>query len=184
MRITSGGSVGIGTSSPSQLLDVNGYIKSSGSSSGFMYPDRQNGVNYILYGNDNGYTYFYNSSVGNIARITMSNGVYLALSDSAKKKDFEASNIGLDAIMGLKPTLYRMKADDENTPKQLGFIAQEVKPLIPQAYSESGEGKDKFIGLQDRPIIAATVKAIQEIVTKYDAKISELEAKIKQLENK
>ena len=52
-------------------------------------------------------------------------------------------------------------------------IAQEVKEFIPQAYIETGEGDDKFIGLQDRPIIAALVKAIQEL----QAQITELKNK-------
>jgi hypothetical protein len=56
-----------------------------------------------------------------------------------------------------------MKEDNESIDKTLGFIAQQVKEFIPQAYVESGEGDDKFIGLQDRPIIAALVKAIQEL---------------------
>jgi len=48
--------------------------------------------------------------------------------------------------------------------KDLGFIAQQVKDFIPQEYVESGN----FIGLQDRPIIAALVKAIQELNTKFE----------------
>jgi hypothetical protein len=102
--------------------------------------------------------------------IDASSGVYVAMSDKNKKKDFEDSTIGLDAILGLKPTLYRMIDEDDSVKKQLGFIAQDVKDFIPQAYSETVDG---FIGLQDRPIIAALVKAIQE-----------LETRLKTLENK
>ena len=54
-----------------------------------------------------------------------------------------------------------MKSED-NTEKHLGFIAQEVKEFIPQAYVEN----EDFIGLSDRPIIAALVKAIQELNNK------------------
>jgi hypothetical protein len=95
------------------------------------------------------------NKVGNLNAVT---GVYTPLSDKNKKKDFEKSTIGLNAILGLKPTLYRMKDQEETETKQLGFIAQEVKEYIPQAYVE----QENFIGLQDRPIIAALVKAIQE----------------------
>ena len=94
-------------------------------------------------------------AVGSFAAAT---GIYTPLSDINKKKDFENSTIGLNAILGLKPTLYRMKSED-NTQKHLGFIAQEVKEYIPQAYVEN----EDFIGLNDRPIIAALVKAIQEL---------------------
>jgi hypothetical protein len=64
-----------------------------------------------------------------------------------------------------------MKLDDDNSPKHLGFIAQQVKDFIPQAYVES----DDMIGLSDRPIIAALVKAIQE----QQKQIEELKLKIK-----
>jgi hypothetical protein len=66
-----------------------------------------------------------------------------------------------------------MKGEDDNVDKQLGFIAQEVQHIIPQAYSETGEGEDKFIGLNYQAITATLVKAIQE-----------LEARLKTLENK
>jgi hypothetical protein len=97
-----------------------------------------------------------------------SSGAYVASSDVNKKKDFEQSIIGLDAILGLKPTLYRMKSQDESEEKQLGFIAQEVKEFIPQAYNESINGEETFIGLNYNPIIAALVKAIQELNTKFE----------------
>lgn len=98
-------------------------------------------------------------------------GTYVTVSDKNKKKDFEISNIGLNEVLKLKPTLFRMDFEDENAEKQLGFIAQEVKEAIPQAYQENGS----FIGLTDRPIIAALVKAIQE----QQQQINELKSKIK-----
>ena len=86
---------------------------------------------------------------------------------------FLVSTIGLNAILGLKPTLYKMKSENKTSDKHLGFIAQEVKEFIPQAYTESGEGEDKFIGLDYNPIVVALVKAIQEL----KAEINELKNK-------
>jgi hypothetical protein len=111
-------------------------------------------------------TWSYRGSWNKIGTLNGVSGVYTALSDINKKKDFEDSTIGLNAILSLKPTLYRMKDEDETSQKQLGFIAQEVKDFIPQAYVE----QENFIGLQDRPIIAALVKAVQE----QQAQIEEL----------
>jgi hypothetical protein len=95
---------------------------------------------------------------GNVGSFNMATGVYTPLSDINKKKDFENSTIGLNSILNLKPTLYRMKTEN-NTEKHLGFIAQEVKEFIPQAYVET---KD-LIGLDYNPIVAALVKSIQEL---------------------
>ena len=117
----------------------------------------------------------YNAAV--VSSIASATGVYTALSDANKKKDFELSTLGLDVVMGLKPTLFRMIDEEETAPLSLGFIAQDVQPLIPQAYVKQGE----FIGLQDRPFIAVLTKAIQEqqaLITTLQTQITELNAQV------
>jgi hypothetical protein len=167
MRITNCGNVLIGmTSSVSGRVSCIGLqaqneVYSRGSSSGFFWEDRSINAWGGWYTNS-GLTYMYNGS-GNASSINMSSGAYTALSDVNKKKDFETSTIGLNEILQLKPTLYRFKDAEENSQKELGFIAQEVKNYIPQAYVESNGGMGgKFIGLNDRAILAVAVKAIQE----------------------
>jgi hypothetical protein len=163
-------------------------IISCGSVAGIAWENRSGGVtttsNWYMWYNTGGTNYLYNGS-GNIASINGSTGVYTALSDASKKKDFEPSLIGLDAVLNLKPTLYRMKDAAENSTKELGFIAQEVKDVIPQAYvetnSEDANGNPyTFIGLSDRPILAAVTKAIQE----QQQMIETLQAKVAALENR
>ena len=164
MRVTSGGNVLIGTTSVSERLTVGGGIITFGTSAIVYIGARDGSVNYAWYAENASFLYFYNSGTASVtAQIARTTGVYTALSDVNKKKDFEESNIGLNEVLQLKPTLYRMKTDDESSSKDLGFIAQEVKELIPQAYSESGEGDKKFIGLNQMPLIAALTKAIQEL---------------------
>jgi hypothetical protein len=70
--------------------------------------------------------------------------------------------------------------NEENTNKHLGFIAQEVKDFIPQAYVESGEKENKFIGLNFQAITTTLVKAMQEQQTIIDGLLKRIEA----LENK
>jgi hypothetical protein len=125
-------------------------------------------------------TYYFNFNGNDRATINGSTGAYTAVSDRNKKKDFEPSSLGLAATLALKPTLFRMVTDDDSAPLQLGFIAQDVEPIIPQAYVEQDGPDGKFIGLQDRPIIAVLVKAIQEqqaIITALTARVEALEAK-------
>jgi hypothetical protein len=177
MRIASNGKILINrTTSTSDTpgekqIEINGNIFSRGSLAGYFFDDRVNASYwYGWYATGNTVVYFFNGfTQSNIGTINPSTGAYTAISDINKKKDFEESTIGLNAILGLKPTLYRMKTDKETEPKQLGFIAQQVKEFIPQAYVES----EDFIGLNDKPIIAALVKAIQEL----NAKVSALENK-------
>lgn len=175
-----GGIVTIGTTADQGgKLQVAGDIRSFGAASAFYFQDQAGSALRGWYSSGAEVRLFVEGS-GTVGYFSTTTGIYTPLSDSTKKKDFESSTIGLNAIMNLKPTLFRMKTDNESTPKTLGFVAQEVKPFIPQAYVESGDGKDKFIGLQDRPIIAALVKAVQELKAEKDA----LEARLKLIEQK
>jgi hypothetical protein len=183
--ITSGNSVLVNESSPSAAslvhnFEVNGDIMSTGSVAGLFWANRQaapsSGSDWYGWYTASGTIYLYNPAAGNIASINASTGAYTALSDAAKKKDFEPSAVGLDAILALKPTLFRMETDADDAPKQLGFIAQEVKDHIPQAYVEEQNtdavgNENTYIGLNDRPIIAALVKAVQEL----EARVAQLE---------
>ena len=174
LTLTNSGNVLIGTTTDNgQKFRVNGGIESFGSSAQIRFASRT-ASNVLVWYSTGGTTFFYNDAVGNISSINESTGIYTPLSDSSKKKDFEASTIGLNEVLQLKPTLFRMLTEDESSVKTLGFIAQEVQPFIPQAYVESGEGDNKFIGLNDRPIIAALVRAIQEL----SAELNELKSLI------
>lgn len=177
MRINGNGNVLINETTPSGAslvhnFEVNGDIMSTGGGSGLFWSNRSvaptAGANWYGWYTTGGTIYLYNPAAGNIASINAATGIYTPLSDQEKKKDFEPSTIGLEAVMALKPTLFRMKSDNDEAPKQLGFIAQEVKDHIPQAYFEQqntdATGNDTvYIGLNDRPIIAALVKAVQEL---------------------
>jgi hypothetical protein len=114
--------------------------------------------------NNYAYWFFNGGSWSNVSYLDCITGAYVALSDKNKKKNFVDSYLGLDAVLKLKPTLYNMENQKDEENKQLGFIAQDVKDIIPQAYQESGD----FIGLNYNPIIAVLTKAIQELNTKIE----------------
>jgi hypothetical protein len=160
MRITSGGQVQIKQGS-------------DGFGDGLRWINTFNNRWTFVVGGDHNLYIGFNEATRGI--FNSSTGVYTAQSDVNKKKDFEDSTIGLNAILGLKPTLYRMKTDETESSKELGFIAQEVKEFIPQAYVESGENESKFIGLNFNAIVAALVKSVQE----QQAQIEELKELIK-----
>jgi hypothetical protein len=160
-------------------------ILSTGGLAGFFFENRNGGVTASTnwYGWYSTGTIFMYNGASNISSINASTGVYTALSDINKKKDFEPSLLGLNEILKLKPTLYRMKDASNDSPKELGLIAQEVKEIIPQAYFENTSldavGKEStFIGLNDRAIVTTLVKAVQEqqtIINDLKARITALE---------
>jgi hypothetical protein len=175
MRITSEGTVlvnqtSLSAASAGQKMQIATDVLSTGSLAGYFWENRSGGVtsssNWYGWYTSAGTIFLYNGSA-NAASINPTTGIYTPLSDVNKKKDFEDSTIGLNAILGLKPTLYRMKSEN-GTEKHLGFIAQEVKEFIPQAYIQTKGEKEDFIGIDDRPIIAALVKGMQELKQELD----------------
>jgi hypothetical protein len=166
MRIDSSGNLLVGTTSSTAHLTLKQSSNNYGGGFALVRQDttdnwqfRVDGSSTLLFG--------YNSS--DRGSFNSGTGAYTALSDKNKKKDFEDSTIGLSAVMQLKPTLYRMIDEEETSDKHLGFIAQEVKEVIPPAYVELGDEDNKFIGLDYQPIVAVLVKAIQELKAEFDA---------------
>jgi len=180
MRIKSGGVVLVNQTSISAAaagtkMQINSDILSTGASAGYFWENRSGGVttNSNWYGwYTTGGTIFLYNGAGNIGNFNSSTGNYTATSDINRKKDIELyDKSGLKAILGLKPKLYRMKTEDETVEKHLGFIAQDVKDFIPEAYVETiAEEKDGgvHIGLDYQAITVNLVKAIQELKAELD----------------
>ena len=99
-------------------------------------------------------------------------------SDRRLKENITPIVYGLNEILQLNPVSFDWK-NDNNKNKQFGFIAQEVKEIMPEAIIEG-----EYLGLEKDAINTALVNAIKEIVEKYDNKISILEAQIELLSNK
>jgi hypothetical protein len=170
-------------------MQVNTDILSRGTFAGYFWENRSG----ITIGSLTGWGGWYSTGTSvhslysdgnNIVSINRSSGAYTALSDKNKKKDFEDSTVGLTEVMQLQPKKFRMIDDADDAPKKLGFVAQDVENIIPEAYfedtNEDASGVEStFIGLTDRPIIAALTKAIQEQQTIID----DLKTRIETLES-
>jgi hypothetical protein len=128
--------------------------------------------------------------VGN-ARISAMNGIgdigadangvlQAATSDMNLKNTIKNSPFGLNEILLLNPVTFLY--NDENRKidsdvKEIGFIAQDVFDIIPNAVSSTGTGD---LQLDYRAITATLVKAIQE----QQAQIEALKQRLLILENK
>jgi hypothetical protein len=130
-------------------------------------------------------------SVNGNARITAMNGIsdiganangvlQAATSDMNLKNTIENSPFGLNEILLLNPVTFLYNDTNrkiDSDVKEVGFIAQDVFDIIPNAVSSTGTGD---LQLDYRAITATLVKAIQE----QQALIKALEQRIINLENK
>ena len=128
--------------------------------------------------------------VGN-ARITAMNGIaaigadangvlQAAVSDMNLKNTIENSPFGLNEILLLNPVTFLYNDTDrkiDSDVKEIGFIAQDVFDIIPNAVSSTGMGD---LQLDYRAITATLVKAIQE----QQVQIEALKQRLLILENK
>jgi hypothetical protein len=101
-------------------------------------------------------------------------------SDFNLKNSIEPINYGLNCINQLKPVSYLWNDVNrklDSTIPDIGFIAQDVMDVIPEAVRSNGDGD---LQLNYKAITATLVKAIQE----QNAHIKALEQRIINLENK
>jgi hypothetical protein len=173
----------LGNASTNAKVVCDSEFLARGSSAGFFWENRS-GMTISAQGGWGGWystgtaSHFLYSDGANRASIGRGTGIYTALSDVNKKKDFEDSTVGLAEVMQLQPKKFRMIDDADDAPKKLGFVAQDVENVIPEAYVEDladDENEETFIGLTDRPIIAALTKAIQEQQTQIETLKAEIQ---------
>jgi hypothetical protein len=140
--------------------------------SGDVYSTITPGINtYHVYDATNSVYRFY---VGANGTINATNTSISAISDVRLKENIVDLQIGLDAIMALRPRQFDWKKESGNSGKNIrGFIAQEFEEIFPDLIDESinevPEGEEPYKQIR-QDLIPILVKAIQE----QQAQIEEL----------
>ncbi len=100
-------------------------------------------------------------------------GNVTSVSDERKKNIVGSYKRGLTEVLQLKPIEYHWREDSGLSPHELnvGFSAQQVQPIIPEAIGQDAQG---FLTFGDRAVLATCVNAIQEL----NAKVESLERKL------
>ena len=96
-----------------------------------------------------------NSSNGNGAKLAIT-GTWVSTSDRTKKHNIENISYGLEEVLALRPVGFKWNGTNK---EDIGFIAQEVKEVIPEVvHGEEGE-----MTLSYGQMSAVLTKAIQEL---------------------
>jgi hypothetical protein len=123
--------------------------------------------------------------------ISFTQGPFVALSgtswtngssDVRQKKNFETSQ-GLSELLQIEPVKYHFLADDDNSPKRLGFKAQNLLSIIPEMVvekSDLAEDGTPYLTITPDYLLPVLVKAMQE----QQAMIETLTSRLNTLEGK
>jgi uncharacterized protein involved in exopolysaccharide biosynthesis len=123
-----------------------------------------------------------------IGRIT-GNGAnavqYLTNSDRRLKQNIQDMQGALELLAQIQPKTYEFKAVPGV--RQLGFIAQELQPVLPQAVGGTPDGDVEQAPMavdygQLTPVLTGAVKELHELVKTQQARIAELEAQLQKAE--
>jgi hypothetical protein len=124
--------------------------------------------------NDNSYTL---GAVGKRWSVVYAANGTIQTSDARLKTNIHSLNYGLKEVMAMKPVQYNWKDNSSASPK-IGFIAQEIKELVPEVVS--GDEAIENLGMNYAELIPVLVNAIKE----QQQQIDQLKKEIQQLKKK
>ena len=116
------------------------------------------------------------STVGSIS-VTGSGTTYNTTSDLRLKENIEPL-VATDKLMAMNPVSYNWKADPDG-PRSMGFIAQEMQEVMPEAVS-TGDDEDAMMSMDYGRITPILVSALQDAhrkIEQLEQRIADMEAK-------
>lgn len=171
MRLDAAGKLGIGTTSPAELLHVSGG----------------NIRNSALAG------------VGNRAVYSDANGTLTnSSSDGTLKEDIQDLRATLRNALQLRPVSFLWKDKERfGSQREIGFIAQEVMGIVPEVVGRNSDGTytvdyPKLVAVlagaiqelfEDRIALAQRAQALEDRAEQTEARLAQLEARMSSLEN-
>ena len=144
-------------------------------------------ASFLRFDLDTGTTdYYWSDSSGNFRTSTDRNAIGTGTGTviGAQTSDKRLKNIlgpveyGLDTLKQIEPVRYALKTEPDI--EKLGFIAQQVLPLVPQSVFDTGEvieeGEPTKLGMEYVALIPILVNAIKELSAEVDALKAQLQA--------
>ena len=101
------------------------------------------------------------------------NGAYLNVSDRRAKSNIVPTSKGLAEVLQLQPVSFDRVNASTGAQQEIGFVAQDVQPIVPEAVWQAGiplrdgsgglDSADPTLGLTSETITAINVNAIKEL---------------------
>lgn len=105
-------------------------------------------------------------------------GAYANLSDRRSKRDIRDMTEGLDVVLKMTPKRFRRVAGHEKEHEEIGFIAQDMAEVLPEAVwqsrfdipgvSEAEAEAHPTLGLTETALIPVLVNAMKELAAKME----------------
>mgnify|MGYP003673257676 CR=1 FL=1 len=173
-RIDSSGRFAVG-----KVPDSNFNIGCELDPSGFLIASRTSNIPAFFNRTDTGAILWFGRNSANKGDISInSTGVtFNTTSDIRLKQDIEPL-VATDKLMQMNPVSYAWK-EDPNGPRSIGFIAQEMADVMPEAVSVD-DSEEKMMSMDYGRITPILVSALQDA----HKKIEELESRIAAMESK
>ena len=175
------------TSKSAELHLVNPSSSGSGSGANIAFIEGTTRQMYIQYSFNSGFLNF-STTGGEVFRIneggTVASGDFNDTSDRGLKENIADIADGTSIIKQLKPRTFKWKGEKVDRGNSAGFIAQEVKEVLPnlidgEEYDESKPLEERTkLSVRTHGIVSYLTKALQESITKIEA----LEARVTTLE--
>lgn len=175
----SSGKIGVNTNSPSYGL----HVKQTGSGDQGIAIEESSSTDIwgLFHASTDNLWFEYN---GSLSSWIQPDGTYNT-SDRTLKNSIQPLEDVLDRVMQLEPSTYFYNSMKDRPEKTIGFIAQEVKEVFPEAVQHETEADLYGIKYDDFGVIA--IKAIQEqqeIVEQQEQQIQALMKRVEALESK
>ena len=204
--VTSDGNVGIGTSTPTNKLQVHG---GDGLSLGFGPSPTGEGIGSkrTAGGNQWGLDFYTNSAArmsltnaGNVGIGTTAPAYKLHVlgdircynlytnSDRRYKTNIQTLGGAMGKIMAMRGTTYDFAAnrlpEGYKAGKQVGLIAQEMEAVMPELVSEDAEGMKSINYIGVIPVLVEALKEQHEVIAEKETRIAALEAQNTELQGR
>lgn len=163
-------SIGMNTTVVGSKFNIAGNLGMTGNQTNY---DNASGTIEFVNRNSGGaktFQWYFSASGGGTPATLSTAGVWTNASDARGKENIQDIHYGIETVLALVPRQYDVKSDNSHA---IGFVAQEVLPIIPELVHGSEENG---YGLDYGTLTAVLVKAIQQLNTEIVSLKAELQS--------